>query len=353
MSALTEVRRAHATRRPLAAVAGLVGFLVTVAIYFGAAKAGIGAIALPLVMLIMIPLLIFGSRLVSRGLPRAPGRQSSAVLLAPASFYLVFFVVPLVLLAVYSLSTQSGFGQITFGFSLDSYREALSGVYIQSFGTSLLYALLGTIATIVVGFPFAYWLTRHAPAPQRQLLAALVMVPFWTSSLIRTYAMIAILSENSALADGLRQLGLIGDKLGLLYQPGGVFIGLVYGYLPLCVLPLYSTLERMDWSLVQAASDLGASKLKAFTQITLPLAMPGVLTAGLLVFIPMTGEYIIPGILGGGQVQFIGNVIQSAFIEQQNYPFGAAVGMLVMLCLSVVMVIYVVSSVRSERKLSV
>lgn len=347
------VRRHRTARRPLAALAGFAGFVVTVAVYFGVTKAGIGVLALPVVMLVMIPLLILGASLVTRGIPETPGAHSSFVLLAPASFYIVFFVAPLILLAVYSFSSQSGFGQISFGLSFAAYQSALQDAYIKAFLASLGYALLGTVATLIVGFPFAYWLTRHAPPSQRQLLVALVMVPFWTSFLIRAYAMVAILSENSALATWLRSIGLIEGDLGLLNQPGGVFIGLVYGYLPLCVLPLYSTLERMDWTLVQAASDLGANKMSAFLQITLPIVMPGAATAGLLVFIPMAGEYIIPGVLGGGQVQFVGNIIERAFIGQQNYPFGAAVGMLVMLCLSLVMMAYVRSSFRSERRLDV
>lgn len=332
---------------------GIVALAATLALYVGAAKLGLAPFALLGVMALAVPVLAVGATVVARNRHRLIGTYSLALLSAPISYYLAFFLVPLVILAVYSFSTQSGFAQITFGFSWHNYRDALDSVYLKALLESFKYAVGGTIATVAVGFPFAYWLTRYAPPNRRQLFVALALVPFWTSFLIRVYAMVVLLSENFALANWLRDIGLVHGDMGLLNHPGGVFIGLAYGYLPLCILPLYATLDRMDWTLVQASNDLGASKLRTFRQITLPIVMPGVLTAALLVFIPMMGEYIIPGILGGGQVHVIGNVVQSAFIEQQNYPFGAAVGMVVMMCLSLVMALYVYMSVRAERRIDV
>ena len=201
-------------------------------------------------------------------------------------------------------------------------------------------AAVGTVLTALVGYPLAYWIARYAPARRKGLLVALILLPFLTSFLARTLAMLLILSDSFVAWHVLKTLHLIGEPPHLADTTTAVQIGLVYNYLPLFILPVFAALERMDWSLVNAAQDLGASGFTAFREITLRLTAPGLLAGVLLVFIPMMGEYVIPQILGGGKVDLMGNILQRSFLEQQNYPLGAALAMLLMAGLSVFLVAY-------------
>ena len=211
-------------------------------------------------------------------------------------------------------------------------------------------AAIGTVLIILVGYPLAYWIARYAPEHRRGLFLALIIVPFWTSFLIRTYSFLIVLSPEFFLSDWLQTLGLTDGPLDILNTTTAIQIGLVYNYLPLFVLPLYATLERMDWRLVDAANDLGASQWAAFRQITLRLTAPGLITGTLLVFIPMMGEYVIPLVLGGGRVDFIGNVIQRLFLEAQDYALGSALAVLVMGALSFFVALYLYLSTRTEQE---
>ena len=209
-------------------------------------------------------------------------------------YYLIFFLGAMAILVAFSLATQTGFGQISYGFSLAQYKQVLSSLYLGIFVRTMVMAFLGTALTIAVGYPVAYWMARYLTT-YKMLALLLTVVPFWTSFLIRTYALKIILDPQGYVATYLH--------IDIMYTKYAVAVGLVYNYLPLFILPVFATLERMDWTLVEAATDLGASPLTAFRQITLPLTLPGVVTGGLLVLIPMTGEYIIPNILGGGNVR--------------------------------------------------
>jgi spermidine/putrescine transport system permease protein len=173
------------------------------------------------------------------------------------------------------------------------------------------------------------------------LAVLLIVVPFWTSFLIRTYALKIILDPEGYLARGL--------GINIQYTKYAVGLGLVYNYLPLFILPVFASLERMDWTLIEAATDLGARPLTAFRQITLRLTLPGVVTGALLVFIPMTGEYIIPNILGGGKYEFVGNVVGDQFAEAQNQPFGSAMAIVLMAALSVFVIVYILFATKEER----
>jgi spermidine/putrescine transport system permease protein len=268
--------------------------------------------------------------------PRYP-----AWLTAPALFYYaLFFLGPMTILAVFSVSLQSGFASVTYGFFTDQYRAVNDPVYISIFERTLLMAAGGSLLTIAVGYPLAYWMARYVTT-YKMLALLLVIVPFWTSFLIRTYALKIILDPNGYLS---RDLGF-----NAMYTWKAVAIGLVYNYLPLFVLPVFASLERMDWRLVEAATDLGATPSRAFRQITLPLTLPGVVTGALLVFIPMCGEYIIPNILGGGSFEFVGNAIGDTFGSAQNWPFGSALSIALMAALSVFVVIYIVFATKEEQ----
>ncbi|MGZ4482295.1 MAG: ABC transporter permease, partial [Gaiellales bacterium] len=260
---------------------------------------------------------------------------------------LVFFLGPLALLVVFSVARQAGFGGVTYTFDTGSFRAVWDPLYFKVFWHTLLMAAAGTLLTIAIGYPVAYWMSRYLTT-YKSLALLLVVVPFWTSFLIRTYALKIILDSQGYLAQFFNWTGLT-DHFAPLYTWQAIGIGLAYDYLPLLVLPVYASLERMDWSLVEAATDLGAKPFTAFRQITLRLTLPGLITGALLVFIPMTGEYVIPAILGGNNFPFVGTVIGAQFLNALNWPFGAALSIGLMLVLSVFVVIYIAFATREEQ----
>jgi spermidine/putrescine transport system permease protein len=243
---------------------------------------------------------------------------------------LLFFLAPLGVLVFYS------FGQIdtitlqpSWGWTLDNYQRIGESLYTSALLRSLWLSLTATGLCLLIGYPVAYWMSTLTPRWQRILLL-LIIVPWWTSFLVRTYAIAGLLANGGALEDVLRTLGLVDGSLNLLNTRGAVAIGIVYSYLPLMVLPLYVALERVDDTLRQVASDLGASPARVFTRVVLPLSMPGIVAGCLLVGIPATGEYVIPTILGGGKTLMISNVISDQFIEVGDYSFGSALAVTLM-----------------------
>ena len=244
------------------------------------------------------------------------------------------------ILVAFSLATQQGFGGLSYGFSIAQYRLIGNSLYTTIFERTLIMAGLGSLLTIAVGYPIAYWMARYLTT-YKMLALLVVVVPFWTSFLIRTYALKIILDPNGYLA---KDAGI-----NILYTKYAVAVGLVYNYLPLFILPVFASLERMDWTLIEAATDLGARPFTAFREITLRLTLPGVVTGALLVFIPMTGEYIIPNILGGGNFEFVGNVIGDQFNQAQNQPFGSALSIALMAALSVFVIVYILFATKEEQ----
>jgi spermidine/putrescine transport system permease protein len=255
-------------------------------------------------------------------------------------YYAIFFLGPMAILVVFSLATQQGFGSLSYGFNIAQYRLIGNSLYTTIFERTLIMAAIGSLLTIAVGYPIAYWMARYLTT-YKMLALLLVVVPFWTSFLIRTYALKIILDPNGYLAKDL--------SINILYTKYAVAVGLLYNYLPLFILPVFASLERMDWTLIEAATDLGARPFTAFRQITLRLTLPGVVTGALLVFIPMTGEYIIPNILGGGKFEFVGNVIGDTFNEAQNQPFGSALSIALMAALSVFVIVYILFATKEEQ----
>jgi spermidine/putrescine transport system permease protein len=259
----------------------------------------------------------------------ARGPRYPAWLSLPAlAWYVAFFVCPLAIMAVFSFSRREGFTGIVYDFNLENYDDLIDPLYGEVFTRTLGLAGFGTVATLIVGFPLAYYLARWAK--HKTLLLLLVVVPFWTSILIRTYAWLIIFDPDFPIVGGLNWL----------YTTEAVYVGVVYNYLPLMVLPVYAALERMDWSLVEAAEDLGDSPLRAFRRITLPLAAPGVIAGSLLVFIPLMGEYLNPVILGGDKTVYAGNLIGQQFLTSRDWPFGSAIAMVLILSMTVVVLIY-------------
>lgn len=277
------------------------------------------------------------------GGPHYPGWLA----LPAVGWYGFFFLAPLGIMVVFSFAELSGYAGFAYAFNLDNYRSLWDPLYGRVFLRTLGLASFGTAATLLVGFPLAYYLARYAR--RKTLLLMLIIVPFWTSFLIRTYAWLIILDGHSPLFRALKSIGLVGRDFSLVYTRWAVYIGVAYNYLPLMALPLYAALERMDWSLVEAAYDLGDGPFRAFRRVTLPLALPGILAGSLLVFIPLTGEYLIPVILGGNKTVYAGNLIGQEFLEAHDWPFGSAVAMVVIAALTVLVLLYSRVAGRQEE----
>jgi spermidine/putrescine transport system permease protein len=259
------------------------------------------------------------------------------LLLAPLIAWTAAFVVaPAAIMLAYSFARRGTLGGVVPGFTLESYAAALDPVYLGIALRSLGYAGLTTGICLAAGYPVAFVMGRATPRHRRLLLAA-VMIPFWTSFLIRTYAWVTILRNEGLLNAALLQIEWIAEPLELLYTPGAVLLGLVYTFLPFMILPIYTSVEKLDGALVEAALDLGAGPLRAFWRVILPLTAPGIGAGVLLVFVPSLGLYAVNDILGGGRVDMIGNVIENQFKgNARNWPFGAALGTLLLAGFAVV-----------------
>jgi spermidine/putrescine transport system permease protein len=260
------------------------------------------------------------------GPQRAPG-LAGWLLLAPLVLWAAAFVVaPAAIMLVYSFARRGTLGGVVLDFSLDNYAAVADPAYLQIVLRSVVYAGLTTLLCLAAGYPVAYLIGR-ANERWRSLLLMAVIVPFWTSFLIRTYAWVTILKSQGLLNSLLVQLRLVAEPLELLYTPGAVIIGLVYTFLPFMILPIYASVEKLDGALVEAALDLGAGPVRAFSRVILPLTAPGVAAGVLLVFVPALGIYAVNDILGGGRVDMIGNIIENQFKgNARNWPFGAALG---------------------------
>jgi len=219
-------------------------------------------------------------------------------------------------------------------------------LYISSYLYSLKVAAISTLLCLLLGFPMAYGIARAAPAT-RSLLLMLVILPFWTSFLLRVYAWIGLLKNNGVINNVLMSLGVIHQPIVMMQTDFAVYVGIVYSYLPFMILPLYSNLEKHDHTLLEAAADLGARPWKAFVRITLPLARPGIIAGALLVFIPAVGEYVIPSLLGRADQLMIGRVLSDEFFENRDWPVASAVAIAMLLLLVVPIIIFQRNESRS------
>ncbi|MBL9201087.1 MAG: ABC transporter permease [Opitutaceae bacterium] len=259
-------------------------------------------------------------------------RPARWFLLAPLAVWLVAFVVaPALILLVYSFSERDELGRVVFTFTLENYARAFDPVYLSVFGRSLGYAAATTAICAVLAYPVA-WCMAQARPPWRDRLLLLVMIPFWTSFLIRTYAWITILKSEGLLNGLLLYTHTIAAPLELLYTPGAVVLGLVYAYLPFMILPIYGSAEKLDPALIEAAHDLGCGPWQSFARVVLPLTRPGLAAGVMMVFVPAIGMFAISDLMGGARVPLIGNVIQDQFVGQaRDKPFGAALAVIFML----------------------
>ncbi len=257
-------------------------------------------------------------------------RQSFGHLLPTLLIIGVFFCIPLLLMFGVSFASRGLYGGIEWVFTFENYQRLADPLYWTIYSRSLFLAGTTTVVCLAVGFPLAYVMARASPRRQT-LLLVLVMIPFWTNFLVRTYAWMFLLRTEGLLNTLLIHVGILDTPLELLYTNGAVFIGLVYGYLPFMILPLYVALERISPSLEEAACDLYASHVSVFRHVVIPLAKPGIVAGCILVFIPSVGAFITPHVLGGGQSMMLGTLIQHEFLVVRDWPFGSAISFLLML----------------------
>jgi spermidine/putrescine transport system permease protein len=257
-------------------------------------------------------------------------RRQALLLLLPAAVVLgLLFVLPQVLMLEVSLGRRSAYGGVVHDWGLLNYLRLADPLYLLIYGRSLALATATTVLCLLFGYPVAYWLGLRAPARWRSALLVLVMLPFWTSFLVRMYAWIFLLRSEGLVNLGLGALGL--PALPLLYNDFAVLVGQLYGELPFMILPLYASLEKVDRSLLEAAADLGATPRRALWRVTVPLTRPGIVAGCVLVFIPSLGAYLAPDLLGGARTMYVGNLIQSQFAVARDMPFGAALSFLLSL----------------------
>jgi len=261
---------------------------------------------------------------------RRPG-WGAWLFLTPLLLWLILFVIiPTGMLFVTSFAERDSLGRVIYNFTWENYLRAFDWKWLKILLVSVWYAFLTTIICMIVGYPVAYFIGR-SPERFRNLLMTLVMIPFWTSFLIRTYAWISILSRDGFLNSILVSTQIISEPLSLMYTPFAVVLGLVYSYLPFMILPIYTSVERLDGAMVEAAYDLGAGPVRSFSKIIIPLTKPGITAGALLVFVPAIAMFAITTLMGGGANPTIGEVIQKQFTSARNQPFGAALGTLLLL----------------------
>lgn len=261
--------------------------------------------------------------------PRAQVRLSAWVLVPALVWMGLFFALPLLIVLLISFASRGTYGGVEWTFTLVNYRDLADPLYLWIYLRSITLALATTGLCLCLGFPLAYYIAR-APARRQGIWLMLVLIPFWTNFLVRTYAWMNLLRADGLLNSVFMGLGLTSGPIEILYTDAAVLIGLVYGYLPFMVLPLYAALERLDRSLIEAARDLYASGWAVFTRVIVPLAKPGIIAGCLLVFIPSLGAYITPDLLGGARSMMIGNFIQHEYLVVRDWPLGSAASFVLM-----------------------
>ncbi|HZS25760.1 MAG TPA: ABC transporter permease [Candidatus Angelobacter sp.] len=250
----------------------------------------------------------------------------------------LLFAAPLVIVLIYSMLTRGVYGGVEHPWTAESYQRLIDPLYLVILLRSFIMALVATALCLVFAFPAALFISR---APRhKNLYLQLVMLPFWTSFLVRTYAWMFLLRDTGLINTVLQSLGIIHEPLQMLYTNGAVLLGLVYGYLPFMVLPIYAILERLDPSLTEAAADLGARPLRAVFSVVIPLSRPGIIAGCVLVFIPCLGAYLTPDLLGGGRTVMVGNLVQNQFTTARDWPFGSAASIFLMVLVTALVWIF-------------
>lgn len=255
------------------------------------------------------------------------------------TFTIIFVIFPLAYMIFLSFMSRAEVWGVVMDFTLDNYKKILEPLYLNTFLSSFKLAFTSTVFIVLLGYPFGYYMGKLSAVWKRRLML-LIMIPFWTSSLIRLYGWIIIFRSNGVLDSVLMGLNITEKPLKLLYSYPAVTVGMIYALLPMMILSVYSSVEKMDWSLVEAARDLGASGTKAFISVTLPLTMPGLLSGIILTFIPSMGLFFIADILGGNKIVLVGSIIQEQLTKGRNLPFAAALSVVLMVLTSLMIGLY-------------
>lgn len=254
-------------------------------------------------------------------------------------FTIIFVALPIVYLIVLSFMTRAETWGVVNDLTFDNYKKILNPVYLNTFRESFQLAILTTVCTLILGYPFGYFMARLGKKA-KSMMMLLVVIPFWTSALMRMYGWIIIFRSNGILDKVLMALGITDEPLKLLYSYPAVLVGMVYSLLPFMILSVYSSTDKMDWSLVEASRDLGATRLQAFLTVTVKMTLPGIMSGIVLVFIPSMGLFFIADILGGGKVMLVGNLIQSQLNNGRDWPFAAALSVVLMIFTSIMIWLY-------------
>ena len=267
-------------------------------------------------------------------------RLAPLAMIGPTTFWLMLFlVIPLALVVGISFLTRSGYGGVEMAFSLEAYKQLFSSEYVRIFGVSFRLSLETTVICLLIGYPFAY-VIANSPKKVKPFLVLLLMLPFWINSMIRIYGWNTLLRSSGIINQVLLNLGIIKIPLEMLYTDGAVLLGMVYDLLPFTVLPIYTSIEKLDPSLLEAASDLGAGRTHRFVRVILPLTMPGIFAGSIQTFIPSLGLFYISDMMGGAKTMYIGNLIKNQFMSARNWPMGAALAIVLILVTLVIMKLY-------------
>lgn len=284
------------------------------------------------------------------GAPRTSVRRKAAALafLGPGSAVLIVFVaVPILLIIGYSFFRRGRFGGVEFEFTVENFVRLADPLYLGVVADSIGTATVVTVLALLLGYPTALVIAR-LPPKWRTIALVAILLPFWTNFLIRTYALVLLFNNAGWINQALLGLGIVAEPVSMLYTPQAVAVGLLYMYLPLMVLPLYSSLASQDQRLAEAAVNLGATPFRVFRTVTLPLSIPGALTGCIFVFVPAMSNFVIPEILGGGKTVLIGNLVRDQFLKARDWPFGAALA----LVLTAFLILLLVLQSRASQRLS-
>ena len=290
--------------------------------------------------------------------PKSRARQQLTILLGPVTLFLgIFFAGPLGIMLVFSLLEPGLYGGVEWNFYhwnygrllgwADGLIEEFDLIYLQVFGRAFRLALITVALSLIICYPAAYWVSR-SPDKWKGFCIFLITLPFFASLIVRLYAWLLILRPTGFLNHVLTSLGLGVEPLALLFSRTAVLIGMVYIFVPFMFLPIYASIEKLDMSLVEASKDLGASTFQTFRRIIVPLTLPGIVGGSIIVFIPSLGNFIVPDLLGGAKVVMIGNLIEQQFLYARNWPFGAALSMLLMAAVLVFLLVYITSISRQQ-----
>lgn len=276
-------------------------------------------------------------------------KRAYAMLSPSFIWFLLFLMLPIALIIVISFTTSEGYGDIVYQFSFDAYKEAFNPLYLKVVLQTLLWSLITMVGCLVLAYPFAYFIANAGKWKNSLLL--LVMIPFWTNLLIRLYAWVILLNNKGVINNVLIHFDIISEPIKIMYTPYAVLIGMVYAFLPFMILPIYSSIEQLDKSYLEAAEDLGASPFKTFFKVTLPLTFPGIIAGCILTFVPAIGVFVVTDLLTGGNLVMVGNIIRDAFLIGVDLQLGAALAILIAIVVLLTLVVFLKFTSSKDKNL--